>query len=244
MTHEQRTKGLVLSAVMLGTSLTVRALPQATPTPQERVAALKQSLAESQKAIRRYEWIETTVISLKGEEKARTQKPVYYGADGTLQKVPMGDAAPPAPAPARGRRGGRLKENIVENKKDEMKEYMERAAALIQRYVPPKPEDIQRAKDGGKLTAGPGGPGQARLAFTDFLLPGDRLALDVGAAANRLVGVTVESYLDNREDAVTLGVQLGALTDGTSYAAQTTLDAAAKHIQVVIKNAGHRPLQQ
>ena len=91
------------------------------------MAALKQSLAESQKAIRRYEWIETTIISLKGEEKARTQKRVYYGADGTLQKVPMGDAAPAAQAPAGGRRGGRLKEKIVENKKDDMKEYMERA---------------------------------------------------------------------------------------------------------------------
>ena len=64
------------------------------------------------------------------------------------------------------------------------------------------------------------------------------------AAANRLVGLTVESYLDKREDAVTLAVQLGALADGTSYTAQTTFDAAAKHIQVVIKNAGHRPLAQ
>jgi hypothetical protein len=39
-------------------------------------------------------------------------------------------------------------------------------------------------------------------------------------------------------------VQLGALADGTSYTAQTTLQAVAKHIQVVITNAGHRPLQQ
>jgi hypothetical protein len=243
MSHH-RTTGLVVFAVMCGTSLGVRALPQATPAPQDRVAALKQSLAESQKAIRRYEWIETTVISLKGEEKARTQKRVYYGADGTLQKVPMGDAAPPPQAQPGGRRGGRLKEKIVENKKDDMKEYMERATALIHKYVPPKPEDIQRARDGGKLTAGPAGPGPARLAFTDFLLPGDRLALDVDAAANRLVGLTVESYLDQRDDAVTLAVQLGTLADGTSYTAQTTLNAAAKHIQVVIRNAGHRPLSQ
>lgn len=224
MAHAQRTKGLVLFAVMLGTSLTVRALAQAPPTPQERVAALKQSLAESQKAIRRYEWIETTVISLKGEEKARTQKRVYYGADGTLQKLPMGDAAPPAPAPASGRRGGRLKEKIVENKKDDMKEYMERAAALIERYIPPKAEDIQRAKDGVKLTAGPAG--QARLAFTDFLLPGDRLALDVDAAANRLVGLTVESYLDKREDAVTLAVQADLFTSDDDLAIDATFATA------------------
>jgi hypothetical protein len=34
----------------------------------------------------------------------------------------------------------------------------------------------------------------------------------------------------------------GTLSDGTSYTAQTTLDAAAKEIRVVIQNAGHHPL--
>ena len=50
------------------------------------------------------------------------------------------------------------------------------------------------------------------------------------------------SYLEKPEDAVTLEVKLGALADGTSYTAQTTLNAAAKNIRVVIQNAGHRPL--
>jgi hypothetical protein len=35
-------------------------------------------------------------------------------------------------------------------------------------------------------------------------------------------------------------VQLGTLGDGTSYTAQTTLDAPAKKIRVVIQNGGHR----
>jgi hypothetical protein len=247
MTHPQ-TRRLAILAAVFATAIAARplpALPQASPTPQERVAALKQSLAESQKAIRQYEWIETTIISLKGEEKARTQKRCYYGADGKLQKLPLADAAPPKPAPAPqsgGRRGGRLKEKVVENKKDDMKDYMERAAGLVQQYVPPKPEDIQRAKDAGKVQASTAGPGRARLEFADYLQPGDRLAVDVDAAANRLLGLTVATYLDKPEDAVTLAVQLGTLTDGTSYTAQTTLDAAAKNIRVVIQNAGHRPL--
>jgi len=52
----------------------------------------------------------------------------------------------------------------------------------------------------------------------------------------------VASYLDKADDAVALAVQLGTLADGASYTAQTTLDAAAKKIRVVIQNAGHRPL--
>jgi hypothetical protein len=235
---------LGVAAAVLGASVSARSVnPQpAGPTVQERVAALKQSMQESQTRIRQYEWIETTIISLKGEEKARTQKRCYYGADGKLQKLPVGEPAPAQQPSGRGGRGGRLKAKVVENKKDEMKDYMERAAALVQQYVPPQPADIQRAKDAGKVTANPAGPGRVRLDFPDFLKPADRLSIDVDAAANRLLGLTVASYLDKPDDAVVLAVQMGALTDGTSYTAQTTLDAAAKKIRVVIQNAGHRPL--
>ena len=239
-----QTMCLVVAAVALGASLGARSVEtrQAGPTPQERVAALKQSMQESQTKLRQYEWIETTIISLKGEEKARTQKRCYYGADGKLQKVPIGTPAPAQQPPAGGGRRGRVKAKVVENKKDDMKDYMERAAALVQQYVPPQPADIQRAKDAGKVTANPAGPGLVRLEFPDYLKPGDRLSIDVDAAANQLRGLTVASYLDQADDAVALAVQLGTLGDGTSYTAQTTLDAAAKKIRVVIQNAGHHPL--
>jgi len=239
-----QTVWLVVAAAALGTSLAARSVEtdQGGPTPQERVAALKQSMQESQTKLRRYEWIETTIISLKGEEKNRTQKRCYYGADGKLQKVPIGSPAPAQESPAGGGRRGRVKAKVVENKKEDMKDYMERAAALVQQYVPPQPADIQRAKDAGKVTATPAGPGLVRLEFPDYLKSGDRLSIDVDAAANQLRGLSVASYLDQAEDAVALAVQLGTLADGTSYTAQTTLDAAAKKIRVVIQNAGHHPL--
>src|SRR4029453_854 len=106
--------------------------------------------------------------------------------------------------------------------KDDMKEYMERAAALVQQYVPPQPADIQRAKDAGNVTANPAGPGLVRLEFRDYLKSCDRLSIDVDAVANQLRGLTVASYLDQADDAVALTVQLGTLADGTSYTAQST----------------------
>jgi hypothetical protein len=120
---------------------------QAPPSPDQLVAALKQNLQESQQRLRQYEWIETTVISLKGEEKARQQQRAYYDADGKVTKLPIGQAAPAEAARGgRGGRGGRVKEQIVENKKNEMKEYMEQAVTLIHTYVPPNPAQIQKAK--------------------------------------------------------------------------------------------------
>jgi hypothetical protein len=220
--------------------------PAAQPgtTKQDQVAALKASLQDGLARIRQYEWIETTVISLKGEEKARKQNRCFYGADGKVQKVPVGDA--PAAEPAgggggRGRKGGRMKEKIVENKKEEMQDYMQRAVKLIQGYVPPDPAKIQAAKDAGRVTVTPQAGGQVRLAIAQYLQPGDSLTVDLDPAASRLLGLSVKSYVDTPDDPVTLDVKMATLPDGALYAAQSALDASAKKIRVVIENSGHRP---
>ncbi len=222
------------------------AAQQNAPGPEQRVAALKQSLQESQARLRTYEWIETTIVSLKGEEKSRKQQRCYYGADGKLQKLPV--AAEPQPQSSadqgRGRRGGRLKQKIVENKKEDMQDYMEAAARLVHQYVPPTSDDIERAKNGGKVAVRPGQAGRVRLEFRDYIKPGDLMAIDVDAVANRLLGLNVATYLDKPDDAVTLEVAFGGLPDGTSYTAETTLDAKAKNIRVVVQNSGYRPLTQ
>ena len=212
------------------------------PAVEQRVAALKQSIQNSQAQLRKYEWVETTIVSLKGEEKNRKQQRCYYGADGKVQKVLLDEekAAPPQG----GRQGGRLKQRVVEKKTGEMKDYMESAAALIQQYVPPNPADIDSAKKRGKVAVKPAEGGPVRLEFTDYLKPGDLLAVDVDAAANRLVGLSVNTYLDKAEDAVTLKVGFAALPDGTNYNAQTTFEAKAKNITVVVQNSGHRPVGQ
>jgi len=214
---------------------------------KDSVAALKQSLAQGQALIRKYEWVETTIISLKGEEKARKQNRVFYGADGKLQKTPIGEAAPPKEQ-ASGRRGGRgggkVKEQIVENKKEDMQEYMQKAVALVHQYLPPKPELIQAAKDAGRVTPQPQGDGRVKLEIAQYLQPGDKLSIDVDAAASHLLGVAVETYLEKKDDPVTLAVQMATLPDGAFYAAQTTLDAKAKNIRVVIQNSGYRPLSK
>ena len=210
----------------------------------DQVSAVKQSLQQGLAKARQYEWIETTVISLKGEEKARTQKRCYYGADGKVQKVSVDQPAKPAAQSAGGRggRGARVKEHVVDKKKNEMKEYMERAAALIQQYVPPNPERIQAAKDAGHISVTPQTDGRVHLVISQYLQPGDSLAIDVDKAAGRLLTLGVNTWLDKPDDTVTLAVQMNTLADGALYAAQSTLDAKAKNITVVIQNSGHRPI--
>ena len=57
-------------------------VPQGLFARQDTVAALKQSLAANQQLQKQYKWVETTVISMKGEEKSRVQKQCFYGPDG------------------------------------------------------------------------------------------------------------------------------------------------------------------
>jgi hypothetical protein len=134
-----------------------------------------------------------------------------------------------------------LKEKIVENKKDEMKDYMERAAALIHSYVPPDPAKIQAAKDAGRVAMNPQAGGKMRVAISQYLQPGDSLTVDMDTASSRLLGLGVNTYLDKPEEVVTMAVQMNTLPDGALYAAQTRLDVKAKNITVVIQNSGHKP---
>ena len=237
---------LLGGAVGMATTIGAQQPPAAAAGQPDPVAALKQSIGEGTKKLAQYEWVETTIIKLKGEEKGRKLNRCYYGADGKVQKIPMDQPAPQAEEQGGGRRGrrggGAVKEKIVENKKDEMQEYMQQAAALIHSYVPPAPAQIQAVKDGGRLSANPQPGGKVRLEMKQYLKPGDSLTIDVDTAANRLLGLGVNSYLDKPDEPVTLVVQMNTLPDGALYSAQTTLDAKAKNIQVVIANSGHKPV--
>jgi hypothetical protein len=222
-----------LTAVMLvcGGIGIVRAQQPSIP---ERVLALKANVAASQAVLRQYEWIETTVISLKGEEKSRKQQRCYYGADGGLQKVEVSQS--PEAEKKRGLRG-----RIVENKKEELKEYMMNAVSLVKSYVPPNPAKIQAAKDAGRVTIEVLEPGKrARLNFRDYEKPGDNLGVEVDLANNRPLGLKVSSYLDDAKDAVALDVRMRQLNDGTTYASDITLDASKKQVNVAVSNSGYR----
>jgi hypothetical protein len=207
---------------------------QPPPTPQQRVAMLKQWMQASEMQLRTYEWTETTVITKGGEEKSRKQNTCYYGADGKLQKVP-------AAAPEADSGGPRLGKRIVERKKEEIADYMKSAAGLVHAYVPPASERIQQSVNAGKMSMNVTQPGRSvRLDFKDYLKPGDVLSVDIEMTTNRLLGMHVSSYLDETKDAIQMDVAMGVLPDGTIYTAKSTLATPAKDMTIVTENSGHR----
>lgn len=212
----------------------------AQPTPQQRAAMLEQWMRASQAQLRSYEWIETTLVSLEGKEKSRQQKRCYYGADGVLQKVPVGE-----PTGDSGGRSGPLRRKIAENRKEELTAYMKSAVELVQGYVPPDPAAIKAAVQGGRLGVQVLEPDRrVRLDFSDFKKAGDRLGVDIELPTNRLLGVAVNSYLDSAQDVVSLNVTMSVLADGTIYAQHSVLDAPAGKLSVVVDNSGYRRVVQ
>jgi hypothetical protein len=238
------TAAFALIAVMT----TAAGAPQAgdAPAAAQKVAALKEALAANQAALKSYTWTETTEISMKGEVKKKEQKQCRYGADGKIQKTPIGDQpAPKAQEPSGGgggrRGGGRVKEHVVEKKVGEIKDYMGQVAALVKEYVPPDKDKIQAAKDAGNVSMKPDpSAGTALLAVKDYLKPGDSLAIGLNMAAKALSSYDVASYVeDPKDDPVTLSVTFDRLPDGVSYPRQTVLDVKAKQIKVVVTNSGY-----
>jgi hypothetical protein len=199
-----------------------------------KVTALKRSLQENKVRMQRYQWIETTTVNFKGDPKSQKQNRCYYGVDGVVQKVPV--SATPEQAPGRGLRG-----RIVQKKKEEMTDYMQQAADVVHMYIPPSPDLVEKAKAAGGVSFRPLQGSQVAVEIRNYLKPGDLLTIDMDAAANRIVGITVASFVEGKDDPVNLVVQFATLPDGTSYAATSTLNAPAKSIQVVVQNSGFTP---
>jgi hypothetical protein len=166
---------LVISAAALLAA--VPALPQ-NPELQEKLAAVKAVAAENKQMLHQYQWIETTQLTLKGDQKPPTENSCQYGPDGQVQKTPIG---PPPEQPS----GGRMKERIIEKKKAEMKDYMQDVKAVLAMYVPPDPQRMQQAYQAGNVALNPV-PGAVNLVFSNYAQQGDKMTLTFDTSAKKL----------------------------------------------------------
>jgi hypothetical protein len=201
---------------------------------QERLATVKQAAAENKQKLRQYQWVETTPLTLKGDAKPPTKNSCQYGPDGKVQKTPVG---PPPQQPS----GGRAKQKIIENKKEEMKDYMQDVKALLGMYLPPDPQKMQAAFEAKKVSLSPA-DGAANLVFTDYALPGDKMTLSFDTATKKIAALSINTYMGKEIDVVTLQVKMGSLPDGTNYEQQTVLNASAKQLVVTTTNSNYQKL--
>jgi hypothetical protein len=200
---------------------------------QDRVAALNSLVADSQAALRHYEWIETTIVTLHGEVRSRKQERCYYGPDGTLKKADVYSSGFPRAAP---REAGR-----TDREPKDLTEAMQNAPGLVKSYIPLDPTDMQAARHAGRISVVVLQSGKrVRVDVLDYHKVGDEVGIEIDLAQNRILRVTVVTYLDNITDVVTLNATMGQLSDGTAYPAAIMLEEPTKSLNVAVRDTGYR----
>jgi hypothetical protein len=235
---------VVAITVLSGVSLIQMPAAAQSPEVQQRLAEVKESSARNKQALATYTWQEQDTISLKGEVKKQESYQVRTGPDGKPQKTPLNPTQETQPAQEQGGgRGGRLKHKIVENKKEEYKEYAEKIGALAHSYVPPDPAKLQQAFQQGNVKLATGTtPGQVQLLITNYVKPNDSMTLTFDKTAKALLSVQIASYLDSPNDAVKIGVHFAKLTDGTNHVDSMNLEGVSKQLQVAVQNSNYQHL--
>jgi hypothetical protein len=208
------------------------------PELQQKVAEVKQAMAANKQALAQYTWLETVTVSLKGEQKKQEHFQVRLGPDGKPQKQSLD--APQEAAPS----GGRLKQHVVEKKKDEYKEYVDQIKDLIQQYVPPDKDMLEQAAQKGNVALGPAGgaPGEYRLVLSNYVKPGDNMTLVFDRAQKALVNVSIASYLSDPSDAVKVSVSFTGIPGGPGHVDSEMIDGVSKQLAIVIANSNYQHL--
>lgn len=231
---------LLAASTFLLSSYPLRA--QGNPDLQARVAELKESAAKNKQALAQYTWKETVQIYLKGDLKKTENFQVKQGPDGKPVKTSLD--APAAPPQQPSGRGGRLKEHVVEKKKEEYKDYADQMKELASHYVPPDKEDIQAAQAKGNIEIIPGGsvPDQIKLVIHNYYKQGDSVTLTLDKAKKQLQSIAIATYMDDPKDAMNLTVTFDRLADGTNHVASTTIDGVSKQLKVSTTNSDYQRL--
>ncbi len=211
------------------------------PELQQRVAEVKESSAKNKQALAQYTWVEQVTISLKGEQKKQELFQVRLGPDGKPQKTPLGT---PSSSADSGGRHGRLKEHVVEKKKEEYQDYADQIKNLIQQYVPPEKGMLERAMQQGNVMMGPqaGSPGQYRLVISNYLKQGDSMTLVMDKEQKELASVSIVSYLQDPKDAVNVSVQFASIPGGPNHVASQTINGVSKKLTITIQNSNYQKL--
>jgi hypothetical protein len=190
-------------------------------------------------ALREYTWKRRTDLKLKGESKKVTMEQVRYDIDGKLEKTPIGGAPeqPPQeqPASGRGRRGGRVKQKVIENKKEEFAELMQKLGALAASYGQLPQDKLQAFAKNATVGKGEGAEaGTVRIQGGNVLVDGDSMSIWIDPVSYMMRRVEIGTSLEKKP--VRLVSEYRSVDNGPTYQARAVLQYPDKQIELTIEN--------
>ena len=236
-------KFLIAGVVVMGTILIavvmVPMLRAQSPEMQQRLAALKQSIAFNKQVLAQYTWMEQQIISIKGEQKKEELFNVQMGPDGKPQKTPVDPSS--VSDDERKRRG--LRGRIIAKKTDEYEEYGNSIKTLVQQYLPPDKDVLQQCYEKGNVMIGPmaGQPGNYRVVISNYLKPGDSMTIIVDKAQFSFQSLSISTYLSDPGDGVNVNIQFSRLPNGGPFHVATeTINGVSKQLTVETINTNYQ----
>jgi hypothetical protein len=216
----------------------------------------KEEFAKAQKdnaaALRSYTWKTRTEIKMKGESKSVKLEQVRYDLDGKLEKTPIDGAPVPAPAPApaakedagrHGRRGGKVKEKVIEKKKDEFAELLQNLGKLVASYAHMPPDKMQAFAAGAALTPNQGDKKDALLVQgKNVLQSGDTMSVWVDPKSYLFRAVEIQTSYE--EKPVHFKGAFQPLVAGPTYPARSLLEYPDKEVELIVENYDYQKLGQ
>ncbi len=190
-------------------------------------------------ALHEYTWQRRTELKLKGESKKVSTEQVRYDIDGKLEKTPIGAAPEPPPpeqaASGRGRRGGRLKAKVIENKKEEFAELMQNLGALVASYGQLPPDKLQAFAKNATTTKGEGAEaGTVRIQGGNVLVDGDSMSIWIDPGSFMMRRVEIATSLDTKP--VSLVSEYRSQDNGPTYQARSVLQYPDKQVELTVEN--------
>ncbi len=202
--------------------------------PSQFAGAQKQNA----EALKKYSHKERVDLQLKGESKKVTLNLVRTDAYGNEQKTLLSEQpekkqeSEPSQGP---RRGGRLKEKMIESKKEEFQDMMQGLIALVKSYTNVPPDQMKAAMARAEKAPGQGElQGAIGLKLTNVVQDKDAMTLWIVPSTMLFKRIEIASAYEQKP--VTVQVQYATLPSGPSYMSLAEVNYPEKSLLLRVEN--------
>ena len=203
---------------------------------QQQGAALLTGMAANAQQLRQYTFKQRTEMYHKGELKNAGVEEVHYSASGERISIPLDEQKSQSDAPRRGP-GHRIVAKKMTEKKEEMKDYVDRLMSLTSRYLTSDPTKLQAALANAEMTTG-GGSSHVRFRMRDYVKTGDTMTMSFDPATKRPTRTEVNTSLDGSPVAIVLAFD--QIHEGPSYPVRTVVKSDEKQLEIRLLTYDYR----
>ena len=203
---------------------------------------MQEANARNEQQLHKYQWIETTTLTIHDEPRPPKRSICKYGPNGKVQKTPSGQQQEASEGRQGGGfpgRGGLVRALVVKRKKEEAQKEMAQIRAVTGMYFPLDRTKLKQALQSGQLHLVSGDPNEDTVVIDNYAKQGDEVKLTLNHSTMQIERVSMKSYLDKPKDTLTAQVQFSELPDGTRYRSSTTMNAPSKKLSIVTVNSDY-----